>query len=109
MRKMTLLFAIIFTLLGTGCVIVPGTLHARPTTHVVVTDAPPQRVFHNGKWLYYRTNAYYYLFGTAWVYASTVPAHVSPHHATPRTRTTVRINRPNRHDVHHHQRMRPRR
>ena len=76
MRKITLLFAIIFTLIGTGCVIGPANLHARPTTHVVVTDAPP---------------------------------HVRHHHATPRTRTTVRINRPNRHDVHHHQRMRPRR
>ena len=43
MRKFTLLFAVIFTLLGTGCVIGPAHLHARPVTHVVVTDAPRDR------------------------------------------------------------------
>ena len=109
MGKFTLLFAIIFTLLGAGCVIGPANLHARPASHVVVTDAPPQRVFHNGKWLYYRTGAYYYIFGTAWVYAKTVPAHVRHHHTAQRTRTAIRINRTDRHDLRHHNRSRPRR
>ncbi len=108
MRKFTLLFAIIFTLIGTGCVVGPANLHARPSTHVVVADTPPQRVFHNGKWLYYRTGAYYYLFGTAWVYAKTVPAHVRHHHAVQRVHTTIRTNRSDRHDLRHHNRTRRR-
>ena len=108
MGKFTLLFAIIFTLLGAGCVIGPANLHARPASHVVVTDTPPQRVFHNGKWLYYRTGAYYYLFGTAWVYAKTVPTHVRHHHAVQRTHTTIRTNRSDRHDLRHHDRTRRR-
>ena len=103
MRNIILLFAIIFTLIGTGCVMGPANLHARSNSHVVVTDAPPQRVFHNGKWLYYRTGAYYYLFGTAWVYAKTVPAHVRHHHTARRANTAIRINRPNQHH-HRHQR-----
>ena len=107
MRKFTLLFAVIFTLLGTGCVIGPANLHARPSTHVVINDAPPQRVFHNGKWLYYRADGYYFLLGSAWVYAKSVPAHVRHHHVVRRSNTAIRINRPSHHYRHRHHRRSP--
>lgn len=52
---------------------------AATTTHVVHHTAPT-RVYHNGVWLHYRTDGYYYRSGSAWHVARTVPSHVHVHH-----------------------------
>lgn len=49
------------------------------TTHVVAYEAPP-RVYHSGRWLYYRNDGYYYRTGSSWVVASSVPTHVVRYH-----------------------------
>ena len=58
-----------------GCVV--HTPHPQPA---VVVSAPPARVYHNGRWLYYRNNAYHYYDGRYWVVAHGVPNHVARYH-----------------------------
>lgn len=67
-----------------GCTIAthPAQVSVGPavsTTHVVHHTAPT-RVYHNGVWLHYRTDGYYYRSGSSWHVARTVPSHVHVHH-----------------------------
>lgn len=68
-----------------GCTIAatPATLSVAPsvsTTHVVHHTPAPTRVYYEGRWLHYRSNAYYYRSGTTWVTAPRVPTHVVSYH-----------------------------
>ena len=49
------------------------------TTHVVQQTAPT-RVYHNGTWLHYRSDGYYYRSGSSWHVAHAVPTHVHSYH-----------------------------
>lgn len=49
------------------------------TTHVVHHTAPT-RVYHEGRWLHYRSDGYYYRTGSRWVVAHHVPSHVVSYH-----------------------------
>lgn len=74
---------------ATGCTIhgVRPAVVVSPAPVVAVT-APPARVYHNGHWLYYRSDGYYYYYGGSWVAASAVPHYVSHYHR-PVARTRV--------------------
>ena len=57
---------------------VPKVLAHNNAPRNIVT--PPARVFHGGKWLHYRSNAYYYRHGSIWIIAPSVPSNVAHHH-----------------------------
>ncbi len=84
--KLYVLGAALLMLLGsTACtfttttpsISVAGPVAAAP----VVVHSAPTRVYHQGSWLYYRTDGYYYSRGTTWVRASSVPTHVVRYHS----------------------------
>lgn len=71
--------------MATGCTIsaTPANVSVAPaTTHTTVVrhEVAPARVYHNGQWLYYRTDGYYYSSGSRWVVARSVPSHVTTYH-----------------------------
>ncbi|MFT4703739.1 MAG: hypothetical protein ACI81R_001431 [Bradymonadia bacterium] len=83
--KLYLLLGALLTLgITTGCTIAATpatvTVGAAPTHVVHHTTVAPARVYHNGSWLYYRTDGYYYSRGNTWHVASTVPTHVHTYH-----------------------------
>ena len=87
---LALLGGVAFAAFGSGC----GGVIVRPavvSTGVVVAPAPA-RVYHNGMWLHYRTDGYYYHHGGHWVVATSVPVHVAHYHrvSRPHHRTYVR-------------------
>lgn len=66
-----------------GCTISATPLsvaHAPVAQTTVVHHTAPTRVYHNGRWLHYRSDGYYYRTGSNWVVASTVPTHVVSYH-----------------------------
>jgi len=72
-------------MLTMGCTIAatPATVSVAPApapTTVVHHTVAPARVYHNGSWLYYRTDGYYYSHGGHWVAARSVPTHVTTYH-----------------------------
>jgi len=74
----------VFAAAGMGCTIAatPGSAHFGPsvqTTHVVHHTAPT-RVYHQGRWLHYRSGAYHYRSGATWSVARQVPSHVVAYH-----------------------------
>ena len=106
MKLRIILIALLAAFLG-GCV-----AHAHGS-HRIVTSAsriaipnitpgivitPPSRVRHDGKWLRYRSHAYYYRCKGIWVVASSVPSNVAHHHRptqSERTATTERNDHEN--------------
>lgn len=80
MRKL-LILGIFAALLGgvtAGCGVTSAQLVIAPQP--VVVHSPPPRVYHQGRWLHYRGDAYHYYHGGHWVVAHTVPHHVSTYH-----------------------------
>jgi hypothetical protein len=72
-------------MLTMGCTIAatPATVSVAPApvqTTVVHQTVAPARVYHNGSWLYYRTDGYYYSSHGRWVAARSVPTHVTTYH-----------------------------
>lgn len=104
-----LLLTLTLSMLGlfaTGCTIsaTPATVSAAPaTTHttVVQQEVAPARVYHNGRWLYYRTDGYYYSSGSRWVVARSVPTHVTTYHRPGRPTHVVAHNSRPTHVVRH--------
>ena len=89
MKLKIILIALLTACLG-GCV---AHAHGTPTIAVgstvshgtILVVTPPPRVFHEGKWLHYRSHAYYYRHNNVWVRATSVPAHVAHHHRAARS------------------------
>ena len=98
MRFRIILIALLTACLG-GCV---AHAHGTPTIAVgstvshgtILVVTPPPRVFHEGKWLHYRSHAYYYRHNNVWVIASSVPPRVAHHHRA------LRQPGPDRHSTH---------
>lgn len=106
MRRSILLFVLALGLMAPGFSGCTGAVVIRPTpAPVVVTTAPPARVYHHGRWLHYRSNGYYYYHSGAWLAAPAVPTHVTHYHRP----TVVHHRRTYRRPVHrtrvyHHRR-----
>lgn len=82
-----LLLAALFSLMALGamgCTIAthPAQISVGPAVHTthVVHQTAPTRVYHNGSWLHYRTDGYYYRSGSSWHVAHSVPTHVHSYH-----------------------------
>jgi hypothetical protein len=75
-----------------GVVVAPG--------HVVMVSAP-ERVYHDGSWLYYRGDGYYYYDDGAWIVAHSVPSTVGHYHHPVLYSTP--FHRHYRHYTRHHQ------
>ncbi len=80
MRKLILLgmFAALLGGVTAGCGVTSARLVIAPQP--VVVHSPPPRVYHQGRWLHYRSNAYHYYHGGTWVVARSVPRHVTTYH-----------------------------
>ncbi len=102
-----LLLAALFSLMALGamgCTIAthPAQVSVGPAVHTthVVHQTAPTRVYHNGSWLHYRTDGYYYRYGSTWHVAHTVPTHVQTYHRPGRpVHVTTHTARPT-HVVH---------
>ena len=82
-----LLLAAVFAVMAVGamgCTIAthPAQISVGPAVHTthVVHHTAPTRVYHNGTWLHYRSDGYYYRSGSSWHVARTVPTHVHTYH-----------------------------
>ena len=98
MRFRIILIALLTACLG-GCVAhaygTPAVIVGSTSSHVTrVVVTAPLWIFHEGKWLHYRSNAYYYRHNNVWVIASSVPARVAHHHRV------LRQPGPDRHSTH---------
>jgi hypothetical protein len=87
------------TLGAMGCTIAthPAQVSFGPATHTtqVVHHTAPTRVYHNGTWLHYRSDGYYYRSGNSWHTAHSVPSHVHSYHRPGRpTHVVSRTVRP---------------
>ena len=71
-----------------------GVIRATPKP-IVVVDRAPTKIYHNGRWLYYRSNSYMYWNSGRWVHARHVPSHVSRYHRPVHVHTrTARVAAP---------------
>jgi hypothetical protein len=81
-----LVLAALFSMMALGamgCTIAthPAQISVGPAVQTqVVYQTAPTRVYHNGSWLHYRTDGYYYRSGSTWHVANTVPTHVYSYH-----------------------------
>ena len=79
--------------IATGCTVhtTPSSMSiapsSRPAPTVLVSNPPPARVYHSGRWLHYRNDGYYYHARSSWVRAGSVPVHVRRYHRPAHVRT----------------------
>jgi len=92
MKLKIILIALLSLFLG-GCAIHGyGGHHALYSSAPVIVTSPPARVFHGGRWLHYRNNAYCYSHNGVWVIATNVPSHVAHHHRPNHSDRTAQNN-----------------